>query len=236
MHPVYTADYVRSVTPKHKPPHKVHEYLAYGFIQSVRSTFDVVTGYGHNNMTAHKWMVRTIFLETVAGVPGMVAGMLRHMNSLRRMERDHGWIHTLLEEAENERMHLLTFLQLRQPGLVFRTMVLLGQGVFFNAYMLLYILAPKTCHSAVGYLEEEAVKTYTHLVQDLDAGKIPEWHEKEAPEIAKMYWRLEDGATIKDMILAIRADEACHSYVNHTLSELNRDDTNPFSKGSHQVP
>lgn len=61
----------------------------------------------------------------------------------------------------------------------------------FNAYMLLYILFPKTCHSAVGYLEEEAVKTYTHLAEDLKAAKIPEWHEKEAPQIAKMYWRLE---------------------------------------------
>ena len=29
---------------------------------------------------------------------------LRHMRSLRSMRRDNGWIHTLLEEAENERM------------------------------------------------------------------------------------------------------------------------------------
>ena len=42
--------------------------------------------------------------HSAAGVPGMVAGMLRHLHSLRRMERDHGWIHTMLEEAENERM------------------------------------------------------------------------------------------------------------------------------------
>ena len=35
------------------------------------------------------------------------------------MRRDYGWIHTLLSEAENERMHLLTFLEL-------------GQGVFFK--------------------------------------------------------------------------------------------------------
>ena len=48
---------------------------------------------------AGKWLLRIVFLETVAGVPGMVAGMLRHMRSLRRMERDRGWIHTLLEEA-----------------------------------------------------------------------------------------------------------------------------------------
>lgn len=37
-------------------------------------------------------------------------------------------IHTLLEEAENERMHLLTFMQLRQPGILFRAAVLGGQG------------------------------------------------------------------------------------------------------------
>lgn len=68
-----------------------------------------------------------IFLETVAGVPGMVGGMLRHMRSLRSMKRDHGWIHTLLEEAENERMHLLTLLQIREPGILFRLMVIIAQ-------------------------------------------------------------------------------------------------------------
>lgn len=57
----------------------------------------------------------------------MVGGMLRHMRSLRSMKRDNGWIHTLLEEAENERMHLLTFLELRKPGFMFRGMVLLSQ-------------------------------------------------------------------------------------------------------------
>ena len=66
-----------------------------------------------------------IFLETVAGVPGMVGGMVRHLHSLRRMERDHGWIHTLLEEAENERMHLLTFLKIKEPGPFFRCVIIL---------------------------------------------------------------------------------------------------------------
>ncbi|CAN0464320.1 unnamed protein product, partial [Hapterophycus canaliculatus] len=71
---------------------------------------------------------RVIFLETVAGIPGMVAGALRHLTSLRRMRsRDHGWIHTLLEEAENERMHLLTFLKLKQPGPIFRFAVMISQ-------------------------------------------------------------------------------------------------------------
>ena len=60
-------------------------------------------------------MTRFLFLETVAGVPGMVGAMLRHLRSLRTMRRDNGWINTLLEEAENERMHLLTFMQMKNP-------------------------------------------------------------------------------------------------------------------------
>ena len=39
---------------------------------------------------------RIIMLETVAGVPGMIAAMARHFDSLRKLTRDHGWIHTLL--------------------------------------------------------------------------------------------------------------------------------------------
>ena len=54
-------------------------------------------------------------LESFAGVPGFVAAAFRHFRSLRRLERDRGFIFTLLEEAENERMHLLTFLQASLP-------------------------------------------------------------------------------------------------------------------------
>lgn len=43
------------------------------------------------DMTERKWLIRFIFLESVAGVPGMVGGMLRHLKSIRRMKRDHGW-------------------------------------------------------------------------------------------------------------------------------------------------
>jgi hypothetical protein len=54
----------------------------------------------------------------------MIGAMVRHLKSLRRMTRDHGWIHTLLEEAENERMHLLTALELRRPGPLFKIAVI----------------------------------------------------------------------------------------------------------------
>lgn len=69
-------------------------------------------------LTESQWLIRFLFLESIAGVPGMVAGMLRHLHSMRRLKRDNGWIETLLEESYNERMHLLTFMKMCEPGYV----------------------------------------------------------------------------------------------------------------------
>ena len=79
-------------------------------------------------------------------VPGFTAALIRHLHSLRRLQRDHGWIHTLLEEAENERMHLLTFLQLRKPGPIFRVAVIFTQYFFTAGFFLSYLISPNFCH------------------------------------------------------------------------------------------
>jgi len=206
MHPVYEKDYVESIRPKHRPPKAFHDYTGYYGVMVLRKTFDLITGYGPN-MTADKWMTRFLFLETVAGVPGMVGGMMRHLRSLRTMKRDNGWIHTLLEEAENERMHLLTFMQMKNPGILFRGSVIFTQGIFLSLYSLFYAISPRHCHAFVSYLEEEAVKTYTHAIEDCESGKIPEWKNMKAPDLACKYWRLEKGSSMRDLLLAIRADE-----------------------------
>merc|ERR1712216_542669 len=72
--------------------------------------------------------------------------------------------------GENERMHLMTFLNMKQPSIFFRAGVLAAQGVFFNAFFFSYLISPRTCHRFVGYLEEEAVRTYTHALNDIDSG------------------------------------------------------------------
>jgi hypothetical protein len=94
--------------------------LAYGGIKGIRFLFDILTGFNHEKMKATSWVNRCIFLETVAGVPGMVGGMARHMMSLRSLKADHGMVHHLLDEAENERTHLFIFLELKKPGLLFK--------------------------------------------------------------------------------------------------------------------
>jgi ubiquinol oxidase len=160
---------------------------------------------------------RAVVLETVAAVPGMVGGMLQHLKSLRRFQDDRGWIKTLLDEAENERMHLMTFIQVAKPNLFERMLVVIAQGIFFNGFFLFYVFWPRVAHRFVGYLEEEAVYSYTEYLADIDAGRaenIP------APQIAVDYWKLPADARLREVVIAVRLDEAGHRDVNHGFSDV----------------
>ncbi|CAI7670913.1 unnamed protein product [Penicillium bialowiezense] len=239
-HPVYTEAQMRNINIAHRKASNWSDWVALGTVRIFRWGMDFATGYKHPKpgqdfpamfkMTEKKWLARFVFLESVAGVPGMVGGMLRHLRSLRNMKRDNGWIETLLEEAFNERMHLLTFLKLAEPGWFMRVMVLGAQGVFFNGFFLAYLVSPRICHRFVGYLEEEAVITYTRAIEELEAGKLPQWNTLDAPEIAVQYWNMPEGQRkMKDLLMYVRADEAKHREVNHTLGNLNQTlDPNPY--------
>ena len=45
-------------------------------------------------------------------------------------------------------------------------------------------------------------------------------------------WELSPDAMMRDVILAIRADEAHHRLVNHTLASMKLKDQNPFKPGA----
>ena len=138
------------------------------------------------------------------------------MKSLRTMHNDRGKIKTLLDEAENERMHLMTFVQIAKPTWLERMIVLIVQGLMFNLYFLLYLITPKTCHRIVGYLEEEAVNSYTEYLAEIDSGSVK---NVPAPQIAIDYWRLPARASLHDLVIAIRDDEVHHRDVNHAFAD-----------------
>jgi ubiquinol oxidase len=192
---------------RHHTPKGLSDQLALAFTKSARFFADTFFArrYGH----------RAVVLETVAAVPGMVGGALQHLRALRRMEDDNGWIRTLLEEADNERMHLMTFINIAQPTWLERLIILLAQGVFFNGFFLLYLLSPRTAHRVVGYFEEEAVHSYTEYLKDVDSGIIP---NVPAPEIAIDYWKLAPDARLRDVIIVVREDERHHRDVNHDFA------------------
>lgn len=192
---------------QHQEPVGVSDKIAYGFTKAMRFFADTFFSgrYGH----------RAVVLETIAGVPGMVGGTLQHLHSLRRMQSDNGWIRTLLEEAENERMHLMTFIEIAQPNAFERLLIVIAQGAFYNCFFLLYLISPKTAHRVVGYFEEEAVYSYTEYLAGVDSGK---YENVSAPQIAIDYWHLAPDAKLREVIIAVRADEAGHRDVNHDFA------------------
>jgi len=193
---------------QHYEPRSISDRIAYGFVQFLRFFADsfFAKRYGH----------RAVVLETVAAVPGMVGGLLVHLKSLRHIQDDNGWIRTLLEEADNERMHLMTFIEIAQPTTFERVVVMITQAIFYNAYFWLYLFSPKTAHRVVGYFEEEAVISYTQYLEEIDAGRHA---NVAAPKIARDYWKLDADATLRDVVLAVRDDEAGHRDVNHAFAD-----------------
>ena len=175
--------------------------------------------FGADLFFAKRYGHRAVVLETVAAVPGMVGATLTHLRCLRRMVDDDGWIRTLMDEAENERMHLMTFVEIAQPTAFERLVVLLAQGAFYIGYFGLYLASRRTAHRLVGYFEEEAVLSYTLYLDEIESGRMP---NPPAPAIARRYWKLGQGATLADVVRVVRADEALHREVNHGLASALR--------------
>ena len=193
----------------HYQPRNVSDKVALIFTKMLRlfADFFFKKRYGH----------RAVILETVAAVPGMVAGMLNHLKSLRKMQEGRGWIKILLDEAENERMHLMTFINIAKPSAFERFLVIFVQGVFFNLYFFMYLISPRTCHRIVGYFEEQAIISYTEYLEEIDSGNI---ENTPAPKIAIEYWNLSKFAKLRDVIIAVRNDEMGHRDVNHEFVSI----------------
>ena len=162
----------------------------------------------------------------------MVAAIVRHFRSLRNMKADGGYLQLFLEEANNERMHLLTFVRMKDPSVMFRAAVILGQFGFGAAFTLAYIVSPRFCHRFVGYVEEEACSTYTKIIKAIEiapeGSELASWRTKAPPKIAVAYWKLGQEGTILDLMKAVRADEAEHRDVNHLVSGVKEGQINPL--------
>jgi len=193
----------------HHTPHSLSDRFAMILCKTLRWIADSFfqKRYGH----------RAVILETIAAVPGMVGGMLIHLKCLRNQCHDNGWIKALLDEAENERMHLMTFIEIAKPNWFERLLILITQIIFFSAFFLLYLISSKTAHRLVGYFEEEAIVSYTMYLEDIDNGRIP---NVPAPKIAIEYWNLPSDATLRDVVIAVRVDEAGHRDVNHNFANI----------------
>lgn len=182
--------------------------VAFGITRGLRFLADTFFAKRYGN--------RAIVLETVAAVPGMVGAALIHLRCLRWMRDDEGWIRTLMDEAENERMHLMTFVEIAKPSWLERMLVLIAQALFFGFFLCLYVISSRTAHRLVGYFEEQAVISYTQYLREIDEGRV---ENVPAPPIAIEYWRLPAGARLREVVIAVRDEEAGHRDVNHRFAD-----------------
>ena len=191
----------------HSTPHGFSDRFALGVTKLLR--------WGADTFFAKRYGNRAIVLETVAGVPGMVGATLTHLRALRLMQDDNGWIRTLMDEAENERMHLMTFIEIAKPSWFERMIILTVQWFFYVGFFILYLISDRTAHRLVGYFEEEAVLSYTLYLAEIDSGRHP---NPPAPPVALRYWNLPEGTLLREVIEIIRADEAHHRDTNHFMA------------------
>lgn len=98
QHEIYSEKELNDVKITHKKFESWHDRVAFAAVRTLRLVFDTFTGYIHQShpsdkiMTEQQWLRRFIFLESIAGVPGMVGGMSRHMKSLRKLcKNELGW-------------------------------------------------------------------------------------------------------------------------------------------------
>ena len=188
---------------------KIRNALAMGMTKFFRFFADTFFAkrYGH----------RAVVLETVAGVPGMVAGMWLHFKSLRKMKT--GWgpdIREMLAEAENERMHLMFFIAIAKPNFFERLLVLVAQIIFMVFYFIIYVLSYRLAHKMIAYFEEEAVRSYTDYLSLVESGQV---ENVPAPQLAIDYYKMKKTARLSDLIKCVRADEQHHSKVNHRYAD-----------------
>jgi len=176
------------------------------FFRFIADTF-FAKRYGH----------RAVVLETIAGVPGMIAGVWMHFKSLRKMKSGYGpQIREMLAEAENERMHLMFFIEIAKPNFFERSLVLMSQVLFGLFYFFIYVFFTRTAHRMIGYFEDEAVKSYTEYLELVESGKV---ENIPAPALAIQYYKIGSDSKLSDLIRCVRADEEHHSETNHSYAD-----------------
>ena len=192
---------------------KSQQSFSDGFAYSMTVFFRFIA----DTLFAKRYGHRAVVLETIAGVPGMVAGMWMHFKSLRSMKAGYGkHIREMLAEAENERMHLMFFIEIAKPNIFERSLVLFSQFLFGAFYFFMYVFFTKTAHRMIGFFEDEAVKSYTEYLKMIEDGEI---ENVKAPQIAIEYYDLKSNARLIDLVKCVKADEEHHSEVNHKYAD-----------------
>lgn len=216
---------------QHYEPQTIGQHLQYGILRGAYNIFNFVTRFDKSDPTPQSMKIRLILLESIAGVPPFIVAGYRHFRSLRNLSYDGGRIYTHLEEAENERMHLVSCMQVFEAGALMKASVYGAQFVLTPFCWFFCLVSPRSMNRFVGYLEELACETYSTVlskVNDPSTKLYAAWHETSAPPVAIEYWQLPENATWPDVLRYIYADETNHRDINHTFADISVNARNPL--------
>lgn len=209
-------DDLKNVSPKVTQHTEQYKHTPKGFGDYLAKIIVHISARFADLLFRKRYSHRAVVLETIAAVPGMVGGLVQHLKSLRHIKYDRGWIRELLDEADNERMHLLVYSEIAKPTGFEKFLIMVVQFFFYHLYFLLYLISPRNAHRVVGYFEEEAIHSYETYLKLIDTGttkNIP------ATDLAKEYWNLKPDATLRDVVECTIKDEMLHRDVNHKFAD-----------------
>jgi hypothetical protein len=226
-HPIWNTEEFKSIKESHVPPKQLIDYVSFSLVQLLQLNAQWMSGYRFGATTPPKAMRLALHLETIAAVPGLVAGIVRYTRDMLGIESDNDWLYTSIQEAEIERIHLLCWMQLYRPSIIFRLYMLSMQIIAFWVFFGAYLVNPRFCHRFVGYLEELALEEYMIMLKKIDDGRLGDWKVESAPLVAQDYWEMAGDSSIRDMLIQICSDEARHRDINHAYVQKPQQ-MNPF--------
>ena len=131
--------------------------MAFAFVKLLRFFRDrfLAKRYGHRAVVLGRWRRCRAWWADCGNTDRALRTIGRDGG---KMKKKKAGFRTLLDEAENERMHLMTFIEIAQPNAFERLSGRRGAvGVPTISDFFLYLFAPRTAHRVVAYFEEEAV-------------------------------------------------------------------------------
>ena len=164
-----------------------------------------------------------LFLETFARSSSAAASQWIHLKCLQKVKYDRDWIKILTNQAENERIHLITIIEIIQPKLFVRLLIIFGQITYQILYLFLYIIFPRTAHRFIGYSREESARDYNNYLEHLENDVSLNIN---ASQISIKHWNLDSKAKLIDVVKLISKDKMNHATINHKVADTIDEDKN----------
>ncbi|CAL5228153.1 g11233 [Coccomyxa viridis] len=159
------------------------------------------------------WLRRLVLLESIAPVLGSTAAMAAYAKALWSLQQDARYLQAFQQESDNARAHLVALLSV-SPSAAQKLLVLLNQVLLAPPYALAFALAPRVCHAFVSTLSGLTGEALSDALVDLDAGKAPAWDVQSLPAPVLAYWGLPEGASMRSVLLVMRADVNARMIIN----------------------